>query len=173
MITKRAFVFATAIILCHLASRSAFDQQMTRRLKEIIEPIISFHYEMKLSWKRMRKFHTLEIRFCKVLCPRPWVQAHQKPFSSAPAEPFSSDERRQRSATDSEVSGGERGVPHLLMKWFLSVAQHGRRLHLSIAVKIAGVMITAVFLKCFYVHIFTLTSTLNWYIIIKLLLLLS
>lgn len=28
-------------------------------------PIISFHYEMKLSWKRMRKFHTLEIRFCK------------------------------------------------------------------------------------------------------------
>lgn len=64
-ILKSIFVFATAIILCHLASHSVFARLMTLLLKEIMAPIISFHYEMKLSWKRMRKFHTLEIRFCK------------------------------------------------------------------------------------------------------------
>lgn len=51
--------------------RSVFARRMTRVQKEIIAPIISFHYEMKLSRKRMRKFHTLEIRSCKVLCPCP------------------------------------------------------------------------------------------------------
>lgn len=87
---KEHFVFATAIILCHPASRSVFAPLMTWLLKEIMAPIISFHYEMKLSWKRMRKFHTLEIRFCKVLCPHPWVRAHQTPPSSIPLFIFSS-----------------------------------------------------------------------------------
>lgn len=79
-------------------------------------PIISFHYEMKLSWKRMRKFHTLEIRFCKVLCPHPWVRAHQTPppatplyffFPFVPARFLSFDRHRQKSAMNSKLNSKE------------------------------------------------------------------
>ena len=41
--------------------------------KELQGTIISFRYEMKRSGERMCKFHTFKIRFCKLLCPCPWV----------------------------------------------------------------------------------------------------